>query len=81
MEQANKWKWTHNIRKLLELQGQAMQRRMYFTFDYLQFDEDKKDFYKFTLALDALKKSLDGTEKTVILDGNSDLAQILTGSK
>ena len=46
MEQANKWKWTHNIRKLLELQGQAMQRRMYFTFDYLQFDEDKKDFYK-----------------------------------
>ena len=43
--------------------------------------DDKKDFYKFTLALDALKKSLDGTEKTVILDGNSDLAQILTGSK
>ena len=43
--------------------------------------DDKKDFYEFTLALDALKKSLDGTEKTVILDGNSDLAQILTGSK
>ena len=43
--------------------------------------DDKKDFYKFTLALDALKKSLDGTEKTVILDGNSDLAQILMGSK
>ena len=43
--------------------------------------DDKKDFYEFTLALDALKKSLDGTEKTVILDGSSDLAQILTGSK
>ena len=43
--------------------------------------DDKKDFYAFTLALDALKKSLDGTEKTVILDGNSDLAQILMGSK
>lgn len=43
--------------------------------------DDKKDFYKFTLALDALKKSLDGTEKTVILDGSSDLAQVLTGSK
>ena len=43
--------------------------------------DDKKDFYEFTLALDALKKSLDGTEKTVILDGNSDLAQILMGSK
>ena len=43
--------------------------------------DDKKDFYEFTLALDALKKSLDGTEKTVILDGNSDLAQILMGGK
>ena len=39
--------------------------------------EDKKDFYEFTLALDALKKSLTGSEKTVILDANSELAQIL----
>lgn len=43
--------------------------------------QDKKDFYEFTLALDALKKSLDGTEKTVILDGNSALAQILMGNQ
>ena len=42
---------------------------------------DKKSFYEFTLALDALKKSLTGTEKTVILDGNSELAQILMGTK
>ena len=42
---------------------------------------DKKDFYEFTLALDALKQSLTGNEKTVILDGNSELAQILTGAK
>ena len=42
--------------------------------------EDKKDFYKFTLALDALKKSLTGSEKTVILDANSELAQILMGA-
>ena len=35
---------------------------------------DKQDFYKFTLALDALKASLNGTEKTVILDGNSERA-------
>ena len=42
--------------------------------------DDKKDFYEFTLALDALKSSLDGTEKTVILDGNSSLAQILMGN-
>ena len=42
---------------------------------------DKKDFYEFTLALDALKASMDGTEKTVILDANSELAQILMGAK
>ncbi len=42
---------------------------------------DKKDFYEFTMALDALKASLNGDEKTVILDGNSKLAQILTGVK
>ena len=41
---------------------------------------DKKDFYEFTLALDALKQSLSGGEKTVILDGDSDLAQILMGA-
>ena len=43
--------------------------------------DDKKDFYEFNLALDALKKSLKGDEKTVILDGSSALAQILMGSK
>lgn len=42
---------------------------------------DKKDFYTFTLALDALKTSLKGTEKTVILDADSDLAKLLTGVK
>ena len=42
--------------------------------------EDKKDFYEFTLALDALKKSLNGSEKTIILDENSALAQILMGN-
>ena len=41
--------------------------------------QDKKDFYEFTLALDALKKSLTGEENTVILDANSKLAQMLTG--
>jgi membrane protease subunit HflC len=42
--------------------------------------DDKKEFYEFTLALDALKKSLTGSEKTVILDANSELAQILMGA-
>ena len=41
---------------------------------------DKKSFYEFTLALDALEASLDGDQKTVILDGNSELAKILMGS-
>ena len=41
--------------------------------------QDKKDFYEFTLALDALQKSLSGEEKTIILDADSELAKILTG--
>lgn len=41
---------------------------------------EKKEFYEFTLALDALKASLTGEEKTVVLDGNSQLAQILMGN-
>ena len=42
--------------------------------------KDKKDFYEFTLALEALKNSLTGDEKTVILDADSALAQILMGA-
>ena len=41
---------------------------------------DKQEFYEFMLALDALKASLSGDEKTVILDGDSELAKILTGT-
>ena len=41
---------------------------------------DKKEFYEFTLALDALKKSLSGNEKTIILDADSELARILAGA-
>ncbi len=40
---------------------------------------EKKEFYEFTLALDALRASLEGDEKTVILDEDSELAQILMG--
>ena len=43
--------------------------------------KDKQAFYEFTLALDALKASLNGDEKTVILDGNSELAKILMGAE
>ena len=60
----------------LEAQGEAEYMRLLAE----AFDTpDKQDFYEFTLALDALKASLTGDEKTVILDGNSLLAQILMG--
>jgi membrane protease subunit HflC len=41
--------------------------------------DDKKEFYEFMLALDALEASLTGEEKTVILDADSELAKILMG--
>ena len=40
---------------------------------------DKQDFYEFTQALEALKSSLTGDEKTVILDADSALGKILMG--
>ena len=39
--------------------------------------DEKKDFYEFTLALDALKASLNGDEKTLILGPDSPLAEVL----
>jgi len=61
----------------LEAEGEAEYMRLLAE----AFDTaDKKDFYEFTLALDALKKSLTGTEKTIILDGDSELAKILAGN-
>ena len=61
----------------LEAEGEAEYMRMLAE----AYDSaDKKDFYEFTIALDALKKSLTGSEKTIILDADSALAQILTGN-
>ncbi len=42
--------------------------------------DDKRDFYEYMLALDALKASLDGSNKTVILGRDSVLAKLLSGS-
>ena len=42
--------------------------------------KDQQEFYEFTRALDALKESLTGEEKTVILDKDSKLGQILMGN-
>ncbi len=60
----------------LEAEGEAEYMRLLAqTFD----TPEERDFYEFTLALDALKQSLTGEEKTIILDGDSPLAKILTG--
>ncbi len=40
---------------------------------------EEKEFYEFILALEALETSLVGDNKTIILDKNSPLAQILLG--
>ena len=61
----------------LEAEGEAEYMRMLAE----AYDTaDKKSFYEFTMALDALKSSLQGDQKTVILDGNSQLAKILMGN-
>jgi len=61
----------------LEAEGEAEYMRMLAeAYD----SDDKKDFYEFTIALDALQRSLTGGEKTIILDADSALAQILTGN-
>ena len=61
----------------LEAEGEAEYMRMLAA----AYDTpEKKDFYEFTLALDALASSLTGEEKTVILDADSDLAKILMGT-
>ena len=61
----------------LEAEGEAEYMRM---LAEAYNTNDKKDFYEFILALDALQQSLTGTEKTIILDADSDLAQILAGN-
>lgn len=62
----------------LEAEGEAEYMRMLAeAYD----SQDKKDFYEFTIALDALKQSLTGDEKTIILDKDSALARILVGNQ
>ena len=42
--------------------------------------QEKADFYNFIRSLDALKLSLSGGEKTIILDKDSEIAKILYGT-
>ena len=41
--------------------------------------EEERAFYEFTLALEALRASLNGDENTIVLDENSELGKILMG--
>ena len=74
-------------RMISDAQAEAAKREAEGEQEYMRLlaeaydSRDKQEFYEFTLALDALKSSLDGNDKTVILDGNSDLAKILMGAK
>ena len=61
----------------LEAEGEAEYMRM---LAEAYNTPEKKEFYEFVLALDALKQSLTGSEKTIILDADSELAQILAGN-
>ncbi len=38
--------------------------------------EDEAEFYSFMIALDALKASMTGEQKTLILDASSPIAQL-----
>ncbi len=62
---------------LLEAEGEATYMQM---LNDAYNTDDKKDFYEFTLALDALKASLKDGESTIILSSDSPLAKILLGS-
>ncbi|MBQ2101288.1 MAG: protease modulator HflC [Lachnospiraceae bacterium] len=43
-------------------------------------DEGRQEFYVFVRSLDALKSSMKGTNKTIILSGDSPIAQIFYGN-
>lgn len=58
----------------LEAEGEAEYMRM--LAEAFNTD-DKKSFYQFTLALDALRASLSGSDKTVVLGADAELVQML----
>lgn len=69
-----------------EAQAQAEKIRAEGEAEYMRIlsgaynDEEKADYYNYIRSLDALKASLKGDNKTIILDENSELAKILRGN-
>jgi len=43
-------------------------------------DESKADFYNYVRSLDAIKASMKGNNKTIVLDSDSEMARILSGN-
>lgn len=63
---------------VLEAEGEATYMQ---TLQNAYNTEDKANFYNFTRSLDAVKDSLKGKNKTLILDKDSELARILYGAE
>ena len=63
---------------VLEAEGEAIYMQ---TLQNAYNTEDKANFYNFTRSLDAVKNSLTGKNKTLILDKDSELARILYGTE
>lgn len=63
---------------ILEAEGEAQYME---TLQEAYNTKDKADFYNYTRSLDALKASLKGNDKTIILDKDSELAKILYGAE
>ncbi len=62
--------------KTIALGEQAYMQRLAQAYD----NPEKQEFYEFILAIEALQSSLTGDGKTIILDADSELAQLLTGN-
>lgn len=62
--------------EILEAEGEAEYMKI---LSEAYGDEERMEFYSFVRSLDALKESMKGGNKTVILDGNSPIAQIFQG--
>ena len=63
---------------ILEAEGEAEYMK---TLREAYNTEDKADFYNYLRSLDAVKESMRGGNKTIILDRDSEIAQILYGSE
>lgn len=62
--------------EILEAEGEAEYMRILAD---AYSDEDKTDFYSYVRSLDALKASMSGEDKTVVLPAGSPIAQVFAG--